>query len=309
MLYNKFSDYLKNRYGDKVRKVSLNIGADCPNRDGNLSVLGCFFCDYTKSGFDAPNPYVDIKKQLEDGIEYYSKKGINKLIAYFQVGTNTYYNINKLQEYTKIALDYPQIVSISISTRPDCIDEEVLQFFNELKTKTDLVVELGLQTANYKNLIKINRGHTLSEFIHSAIMLNKNNIFTVSHVIIGLPGDIKIDIIETAKILNALEINAVKLHSLYITKESVFGKMYSLDRIKPIKLETYIDWVIVFLEHLKPNIVVERLVSKPPRENVLFSNWGVSWKKILNMIETEMRKRNTYQGKRLKQFSVRKVIE
>ena len=306
MLYNKFSQYLKSRYSDRVRKLSLNIGADCPNRDGNLSKLGCFFCVYTKSGFEAPDPTYPIQKQLQDGIAYYKSKNINKLIAYFQVGSNTYYDLNKLQKYIDIALQYPEIVSVSISTRPDCIDDDVLKLLKTVAKKTDLIVELGMQTANYKTLIKINRQHTLAEFIHASNMLTKNNIFTVAHVIIGLPGDDKTDVIETAKIVNALKINGIKLHSLYISKKSIFGTMYKLKRIKLISLETYIDWVITFLENLDPKIIVERLVSKPPKENILFSNWGTSWKKIINMIENEMERRETFQGKNFKGFSVRK---
>jgi radical SAM protein (TIGR01212 family) len=304
--YNKFSDYLKEKYGSKVRKISLNIGADCPNRDGNLSTLGCFFCDYTKSGFEAPDSNYPIENQLKDGIKYYKSKGIDKLIAYFQVGTNTYYDLKKLEEFVNLSLEFKEIVSVSISTRPDCIDNEVVDLFNKIKKKTDLVVELGLQTVNYKTLLSVNRGHTLAEFIYAVNKLKENNIFTVTHVLLGLPGDNKVDVIETAKIINALKIDGVKLHSLYVSKASVFGTMYEKGRLKLIDLETYIEWVIVFLENLDPNIIIERLVSKPPKENILFSNWWKSWKKIVNMIENKMRLENRFQGKSFKGFSVRK---
>ncbi len=309
MLYNKFGDFLKEKYGEKVRKLTLNIGADCPNRDGNVSRLGCFFCDYTKSGFDAPDSTIPLRKQIEDGIDYYKSKNIKKLIGYFQVGTNTYYDLDKLQKYVNILLEYQEIVSISISTRPDCIDEEVIRFFNDIKKRTDLVVELGFQTANYKTLLKVNRGHTLAESIRAAILLKQAKIFTVAHVIIGLPGDDKIDVVETAKIINALQIDAVKLHSLYISNKSVFGEMYKRKRLTLIDLDTYIDYAITFIANLDPKIIIERLVSKPPREEILFSNWGISWKKIINMIEKRMVENNIYQGKYYKKFSVRKVTE
>jgi len=297
-LYNEYSTYLKEKYGEKVYKLPVNIPCTCPNRDGTIGYGGCTFCAEIGTGFEMLDNTISVKEQINRNMEYISKKyKANKFIAYFQNYTNTYLKLEEFKKYIHEAV-MENVVEISVSTRPDCISDEYLEFLFYVQKKhgINISIELGLQTANYHTLIEINRGHTLAEFIDAVLRIKKYNFVICTHVILNLPGDDLSDTVETAKILSVLEIDQVKIHSLYIMENTVMGRMYKNNEIKVISKEEYIERVIVFLEHLNKDIVVQRLVGRAPKENSLFVNWNTSWWKIKDEILEKMTKEERFQG-------------
>lgn len=298
-VYYTYSEYLKERFGEKVYKLPINLPLTCPNRDGTLGEGGCTFCGEEGGSFENLPNYLNVKEQLNENMEYIRKRyKANKFIAYFQNFSNTYLPIEEFKSYIRHAI-IDDIVGISISTRPDCINDLHLEFLKELKEEKDLeiTVELGLQTVNYHSLEKINRGHTLAEYIDSVIRIKSYGIRVCTHLILNLPWDKDLDAIENAKVLSALKVDEVKLHGLYIVDGTTMGEEYKNDEIQLISKEAYMERVIMFLEHLDPDIVVQRIIGRAPEENSLFVNWNESWWKIRDEIVSTMENRNTSQGR------------
>lgn len=299
--YKVYSAYLQEKYGEKVYKVPVNLPGTCPNRDGTISVGGCIFCDEEGSGFECLPNTLSIQEQIRKNQDFFRKRfGAEKFIVYFQAFTNTYKPFEEFKKEIKTAVNEQDIVGLSISTRPDCIDDRYLDFLYEIKNDHGLAIdiELGLQTVNYHTLKKINRGHTLAEFIDAVIRAKKRQISICAHIILNLPWDDQDDVIENAKIMSVLNIDFVKLHSLYVVEETVLGEMYQNKEFEMNSLDEYVDRVVTFLEYLNPNIVIQRLVGKGPKGKLLFSNWDTSWWKIKEMIETRLEELDTYQGKK-----------
>lgn len=299
LLYNKFSDYLKNKYGTKVYKLPLNLPVTCPNRDGNISKAGCTFCGDEGAGFENLSCEMSVSDQLKQNAKYIGKNyGSQKFIAYFQNYSNTYLPFDLFVKNISEACE-ENIVAIYISTRPDCISEQYMEYLEQLKSEKniDIVIELGLQTVNYHTLKKLNRGHTLAEFIDAVIRIRKYNLEVCAHYITDLPMDDMEDVIEGAKIISALGISQVKCHSLFILKDTELEKQYLSGEVKPITLDEFIDRTIAFLEYLNPDIVVQRLIGRAPADRTVFCNWSTSWWKIMDNIESEMLNRESFQGK------------
>jgi len=302
ILYNEYSKYLKEKYGEKVYKLPINIPVTCPNRDGTIGFGGCTFCAEIGTGFEMLDNKMSVKEQIQKNMEYISRKyKAKKFIAYFQNYTNTYLELEIFKNYIQDVI-VPNVVEIAISTRPDCIGEEYLEFLYSIKTKynINISIELGLQTVNYHTLLKINRGHTLAEFIDAVMRIKKYDFDVCTHVILNLPWDNIEDTVETAKILSVLEVEQVKIHSLYIIDNTEMGRLYKDRKIDLISKDEYIERVIIFLEYLNPNIVVQRLIGRAPEENSLFVNWGMSWWKIKDEILDKMLRENRFQGNKMK---------
>lgn len=298
MRYYPYSEYLKNKYGEKVYKLPVNLPVSCPNRmDGD----GCAFCAGVGTGFEALDSAVGVKDQLERTKELIQKKyHAKKYIAYFQNYTNTFMPVSLFRTYLREAMQVEDIVEISISTRPDCITREYLDIMKEIQQEfgVDINIELGLQTINYHTLEKINRGHGLAEFIQAVLLIKEYAGFTIcTHVILNLPGDDLLDIKETARVLAALHIDIVKLHSLYIAKGTKLAHWYEEGSIKICSKEEYFERVMTFLEQIPKYMVVERLFSRVPEKDALFSNWETSWWKLKDELEQKMDERDCYQGK------------
>ncbi len=298
-LYRRYSSYLKEKYGEKVYKLPVNLPVSCPNRDGVLGYGGCTFCGAEGTGFESLSNTISVAEQIKENMDYISKKyKAKKFIAYFQNFSNTYMPVKDFERLVKEAIT-DGVVQIAISTRPDCIRKEYLEILKSIQEhdKIDISIELGLQSVNYHTLLKINRGHTLGEFI-DAVLKIKNYPFEIcTHLILNLPWDNETDVIENAKILSALSIQQVKLHSLYIVDHTLMGMQYKNKEFDMISLEEYKKRVILFLEYLSPEIVIQRLIGRAPKENTLFVNWNTSWWKIRDEIEEEMRKEGKYQGR------------
>lgn len=298
--YKTYSHHLKNRYGEKVYKLPINLPLSCPNRDGVLGQGGCIFCGEEGAGFEDLANTIGVREQLIINRDYIGTKyKAKKYIAYFQNFTNTYLPLENFKQYLQ-ETNLPEVVEVAISTRPDCLSNEYILFLKEFKEKTgkNITVELGLQTVNYHTLYKINRGHTLAEFIDSVINLKENGLEVCTHLILNLPWDNRDDVIENAKILSALEVEQVKLHSLYIVKNTELAKLYETGDLKLLTKEEYIERVVSFLEYLDPQIVIQRLIGRAPEENTLFVNWNTSWWKIRDAIEEKLVERSTWQGKK-----------
>ncbi|SET15941.1 hypothetical protein SAMN05660297_01540 [Natronincola peptidivorans] len=300
LIYNTYAKYLKDKYGEKVYKLPINLPVTCPNRDGKLGEGGCTFCAEVGTGFESLSNHLGVREQLEKNMIGVKKKyKAEKFIAYFQNFTNTYLPLETFQKYIQEAL-IDNVVEIAISTRPDCIGEEYLQVLKKIQEEYDVTIsiELGLQTVNYHTLNKINRGHTLAEFIDAVLLIKKYDFEICTHLILNLPWDHKEDVIENAKIISALKIHQVKLHALYLVEGTVMGEMYKRGEFQLISVEEYKDRVMTFLEFLDPSIIVQRLIGRAPEENSIFVNWNMSWWRIRDEIHEEMEKNHRYQGKK-----------
>lgn len=297
--YTPYSDYLQERYGTKVYKLPIKLNnITCPNRDGKLGYGGCIFCSESGGSFENVSSTNSILEQLQINKKYISEKyKAKKFIAYFQNFTNTYMADDIFFDYiNQCKID--DVVAISISTRPDSISESKLTFLEKFQKETgiDIIIELGLQTVNYQILKKLNRGHGLSEFIDVMQRIRNHNLRSCVHIIIGLVWENDLDIIETAKILNVLKVDEVKVHSLYIVKDTALAKMYEKGQIEPVRYEDFERRVILFLRHLDKKIVIQRLLGRVPEEDSVFCNWGMSWRKIHDEIITKMNYNNIKQG-------------
>lgn len=294
MTYRKYSDFLREKFGEKVYKLPVKLDLTCPNRDGTCGVGGCIFCGEEGGSFE--NNFGTVREQILKNKDHIKNKyRANKYIAYFQNFTNTYMPFEDFKRVIEESL-IEDVVGVSISTRPDYLPKKHLDFLEELNKNYFVTVEIGLQTPNYHSLKKLNRGHGLSEFIDAALKLKKRNLNVCTHIIIGLPWDDDLDIVECAKILNVLNIDEVKIHALYILKDTALGKMYERGEIDPISLDDYKKKVILFLRNLKDDIIVERIIGRAPYENSLFCNWNTSWWKIRDEIIEVMHENGYTQG-------------
>ncbi|BBE30929.1 TIGR01212 family radical SAM protein [Tepiditoga spiralis] len=295
-IYYRLITYNKNKYGAKVQRIPINAGFTCPNKTGEKGKGGCIFCDSTGSGFASLSSKTPINDQLNAMIERYNGRA-NMFMAYFQSNTNTYAPVHVLKKLYDSSLIDDRIKILDISTRPDCVSNDVLDLIASYKEKLDVFLEFGAESFNTNTLKLMNRGHTVSETLDAVLRAHKRKLDVVLHFILDFPTDTMEDIIEMAEISSILGVHGVKLHSLYIAENTKLGEMYKNDDFKPLTLNDYIERVITFLEHLSPNIVIHRLVSEPPKEGCLFGLWGLKKMKVFNMIENEMKKRNTYQGR------------
>lgn len=297
-LYKKYSDYLKEKYGEKVYKLPINLPITCPNR---IYGTGCSFCAEAGTGFEAMDNRISVTDQIEKTkILITSKYKAKKFIAYFQNYTNTYMPLEQFRKYICEAAQINDIVEISISTRPDCISETYLKLLKEIEEQYHICIhiELGLQTVNYHTLDFIDRGHGLAEFIDAVLRIKKYGFTICTHVILNLPNDTIRDTIETAKILSSLQIDIVKLHSLYIAKNTKLARQYEEGKIQLCTKDEYLERLITFLEYIDPNTVIERLFSRVPEEDAIFSNWNTSWWKLQDEFLEKMNLSNSFQGKR-----------
>ncbi|WP_366923494.1 TIGR01212 family radical SAM protein [Metallumcola ferriviriculae] len=295
--YRQYSAFLRQKYGEKVYKLPVNLPGSCPNRDGTMGRGGCIFCDEQGAGFECLPSAWSVRQQLERNRAFFRKRfNAERFIAYFQAFTNTYFPLAQFREYMEAAAE-AELVGISVSTRPDCVSDPYLDVLLSLAEKgLDIDVELGLQTVNYHTLRRVNRGHTLAEFLDAVLRVKKRGFSVCAHVILNLPGENIDDVIENAKILSAMRVDYVKLHSLYVVKGTELGRQYQHGEIEMITLDDYVSRVVTFLEYLHPETVIQRLVGKGPKEKQLFSNWDTSWWKIKQMIEKRLEDLDTFQG-------------
>lgn len=296
--YHTLNYHYKTLYGKKTFKVSLNGNFSCPNKiNGN----GCIFCSRLGSGDFAGNKEKDLITQFNEVKTIMEKKWPDSYyIGYFQANTNTYAPLSELKEKYETILNLPNVVGLNIATRSDAISSDCYDYLEELSKRTNLIVELGLQSIHEKTLKFINRGHDLKNFENAVKELQKRNIEVVVHIINGLPGETKDDMLETVKYLNNLNIDGIKIHMLHIIKDTDLADYYETNKFHILTKEEYIDIVINQLELLNPKIVIHRITGDPKKEDLIEPNWLLKKFCILNDIDKEMVRRNTYQGAKTK---------
>lgn len=295
MYINNVNDYFKGLFGDKVYKISLNAGLTCPNRDGKIGTRGCIFCSEGGSGDFAQPPSLSITEQIEKGKALVANKiKTNKYIAYFQAYTNTYGNIDYLRKIYYEAVNHPDIVAISIATRPDCIDPPIAALLKELNQIKPVFVELGLQTSNEASAVFIRRGYT-NEVFEAAVSL-LNGLSIIVHIIIGLPYEAPTDILNTIKYINGFPIQGVKLQLLHILKNTDLYTHYLQSPFHILSLEEYGDLLIMCINNLRPDIVIHRLTGDGPKKLLVEPAFSSNKKLVLNYINNRLRNENVIQG-------------
>ena len=300
--YLTLNNYLKDIYKKKVFKISLNGSFSCPNRDGKISTMGCIFCSEKGSGDFAGNPFKSIKDQfIEIKNMMKSKWSDGYYIAYFQANTNTYGTMEKLkQTYSQIVdKDYlidENVKILSIATRPDCLDEEIVKYLSEINKIIPVWIELGFQTMHEDTARLINRGYDNVCFEKTIALLKKYNLTTIVHVINGLPYETKEMMVETVKYLNNLKIDGIKIHMLHIMKNTPLEEYYKLNKFKVLSLEEYVDIVVTELRYLDENIVIHRVTGDSPKDLLIEPMWTLKKFVVINEIDKLMRKENIYQG-------------
>ena len=295
-------DYmLRERFGEKVYKVTLNGGMSCPNRDGTLGTRGCIFCSEGGSGDFAADVSLSVTEQIESQIALLSgKRPIQKYIAYFQAYTNTYAPVEYLRKIFKEAMSHPRIVALSVGTRPDCLGEEVLDLLEELNRIKPVWIELGLQTIHEKTAQYIRRGYRLSCFDQALENLRKRNIEVIVHTILGLPGESREEILETMRYLNKKDIQGIKLQLLHVLKGTDLAYDYLAGRFHVYEREEYLALLIECLENLDPEIVIHRITVDGPKDLLIAPLWASRKREVLNLLHHQMKEQNSYQGKSLK---------
>lgn len=298
-LYRTYSHHLKTKYGQKVYKLPVNIPCSCPNRDGTKGKNGCIFCGESGSGFELLDQKLSVTEQLNQNKAFIQKKyKANSFIAYYQSFSNTYLNFDLFKKFMLEGASFPDVVELSISTRPDCIQDHQLDYLSELKNKynTNITLELGLQSANNKTLSILNRGHTLEDYIHSANRIHEYGFNLTTHVISDLPWDTEEDIFNLSQVLNETESDYLKIHSLYVEKNTELEKMY-INGLKLLDADQYINRTIMLLENIHPEMVIQRLIGRVPESESVIANWHQSWWKIRDQLVERMIESNSFQGK------------
>ena len=298
--YHTLDYYYKNKFNSKVSKISLNAGFTCPNIDGKVGIGGCIYCSKSGSGEFAGNIEDSLEKQFNEIKKVMLRKWPNsKFIGYFQAHTNTYAPVEELKKKYETILNQDNVIGLNIATRPDSITDECLDYLEELNKKTYLTIELGLQTIKEETSKLINRCHSLECFENMVKKLRERQIDVVVHIINGLPNETKKDMINTVKYLNKLDIQGIKIHMLCITKDTPIEKLFKNNKFKLLSKEEYIDIVIEQLEYLRPEIVIHRLTADPKISDLIEPKWITKKFTVLNDIDKEMVKRDTYQGAKL----------
>ena len=292
--YKHLNEYLKNKFGERTLKICVDGSFTCPNRDGKCGYGGCIFCSETGSGDHLK--HTSIPEQINQFFNSYKASRANKFIVYFQNFTNTYDTIENLKrKYDSCFID-DRIVGIEIATRPDCITEEIAKLIHSYSEKYYVCVELGLQTSNDKTATFINRGYSSADFTNAVNILNKYNINVVTHIMIGLPNETKIDLENTVNFINAHNINGIKIHSTYIVKNTKLEELYNQRLYEPISYEYYMDCLEYVITHISPELVIHRISGDAPKDLLVAPEWNLHKKKVMNGLDKILKEKNLYQG-------------
>jgi len=292
MFYYSFNNYLKERFGERVQKITLDAGLSCPNRDGTRGVGGCVYCDSRGSGSNGSKKYPDIKAQIVAGKNFLSKRyKAKKFIAYFQSYSNTYASAEKLKGLYDQAVSVPDVVGLSIATRPDCLTEEALEVISGYSDRLMVWLELGMQTSCDATLKRINRGHTFKEFVEGFNLARKYPVQICVHSIIGLPGEQKKEMHVTAEDLAELEPDGVKIHSLYVSKNTELENMYRRKEFIPLSQKEFVNIACDYIELLPKKTVIHRLTGDPAPNELVAPQWTLNKNQTLKLIKEEVVRR------------------
>ena len=304
--YRDYNRYLREIFGERVQKISLDAGLGCPNRDGTISRKGCIFCDRRGSGTGAfINQGLSIDQQIVRAREFIQKRyGARKFIAYFQSFTNTYAPPSRLKRLYDQALVRDDMVGLSVATRPDCVDRDILELLGAYQRDYLVWVEYGLQSAHNRTLDRINRGHDVACFERGVSLASEYGLNICAHIILGLPGENRDMMLQTAQFLADLPIHGVKIHLLYVVKGTPLAELYRKNEIRCLGQKEYVELVVDVLELLPSNMVIQRLTGDPGRSELLAPSWARDKSKNLKLIQETLERRNTWQGQRYRKSTV-----
>ena len=298
--YKDFTSYLRESFPYKVQKISINAGFTCPNRDGTKGRGGCTYCNNKSFSPDYSPRIKTVSEQLEEGILFFSHKYTEmKYLAYFQSYTNTYDSVDRLIDMYEEALAYPNVVGLVVSTRPDCMPDELLHYFEKISKEHFVLIEYGVESTLDKTLERVNRQHTFEESIETITRTAKRGIPVGAHMILGLPGESRSEILSHASTLSTLPLTTIKLHQLQIVKGTAMAKEYKLlpESFNIFQLEEYIDLCVDFSELLNPSFYIDRFASQSPKDMLIAPDWGVKNHVLTQMIVKRFKERNTFQGR------------
>lgn len=296
--YNSLNHFLREKFGEKVFKISLDAGFTCPNRDGRVSTGGCVFCSSRGSG-DFAGTAVNLAEQFHEVKEMMNKKWkTGRFIAYFQAYTNTYATVETLRERYYSILNLEDVVGVAVATRPDCLPTDVLDFLEEINSKTYLWVELGLQTIHERTAKLINRGYGLDAYIKSIKELKKRNIEVVTHGILGLPGENKQEMLQTVDFISNTGTQGIKLHLLHLLKDTKLVEMHQRKEFQLMSMEDYVATIVDCIERIPESMVIHRITGDGPRDTLIGPEWSLKKFEVINAIEHLMMDRDTWQGKK-----------
>ena len=296
--YHSLDYELKRRFGEKIYRLALNGGMTCPNRDGRIGYGGCIFCSSGGSGEFAADPALSIRQQIAEARERLAgRRQANHYIAYFQAYTNTYAPVPYLRSIFTEAISCPEIILLSIATRPDCLQPEIVNLLSELSRIKPVWVELGLQTIHEDTAALIRRGYPLSVYEDAVSRLRSHGIEIITHVILGLPGEDRERMLQTIRYLNGRDIQGIKLQLLHILKGTDLAALYEQEPFHVFTLEEYVEMILACTEQLRPDLVIHRLTGDGPKDLLIAPLWSSSKRHVLNTIHREFRIRDTWQGK------------
>lgn len=296
--YQSLNFFFRKRFGRRVWKVSVDGGLSCPNRDGTLGTAGCIFCDPDSFSPSRRLGLEAISEQIDEGIRRLQvRHRVDRFVAYFQPATNTYAPVARLRSLYEQALSHPQVVGLAIGTRPDCVGDDVLDLLAELSARTWVSVEYGLQTSHDRTLDLLNRGHHFDAFLDAVARSRRRGLTIGAHIILGLPGESREDMLHTARELACLKIDSVKLHNLYAVRGTRLVEMVAAGQVRLAELDEYATWVVDFLEQLPPSCVVDRLSGEAPKRYLVGPAWCLEKSAVRTAVEAEFRRRDTWQGK------------
>ncbi len=295
--YNDFSTWLRRQLGCKVQKISIDAGFSCPNRDGTLSTGGCVFCDNKAFSPAYCRGNKSVKRQVEDGISFFKRKYKDmKYLAYFQTFTNTYAPVEHLKSLYEEALSVEDVVGIVIGTRPDCVSDDILNYLEELNRQTFMIVEYGIESTDNKILKRINRGHTYECSVRAIERTKERDILVGGHVILGLPGMTEEDSIMEVERLNNTQLDILKLHQLQVVKDTRLAEEYLEKPFKVFNIDEYIRLVATLIQHIRPDMILDRFISQSPAEMLIAPKWGIKNYEFANALDNYLAKNNIYQG-------------
>jgi len=300
--YRRLNNYYKSKFGERTLKICVDGGFTCPNRDGTCGTGGCIFCSEKGSGELIRKAYKSIPEQVKEYLNSYRAERANKFIVYFQNFSNTYDSLENLKKKYDSSLIDERIIGISIATRPDCINEDIVKLIKSYSDKYYVCVELGLQTANESIGKIINRGYTTKQFIEAVELLNKHNIDVIAHIMCGLPGETKIkgdipkEIKETVELINSLNIQGIKIHSTYIVENTKLNEMYKNKEYIPLELDEYLRDLTYIITHLNTNIIIHRICADAPKDILVAPSWNAHKKWVLNGFDKTLKENDLYQG-------------
>jgi radical SAM protein (TIGR01212 family) len=298
--YLDFNGYLREIFGERVQRISLDAGLSCPNRDGTISELGCIYCDRLGSGTGAMiDRGESIGEQVAKGRILAEKRyGAKKFIAYFQSFTNTYGPIPRLKELYDTALSHPDVVGLFVATRPDCVNPDILELLRSYQKDRLVWVEYGLQSAHDPTLLAINRGHDVACFERAVRMATGYGLDVCAHVILGLPGETRSMALGTARYLASMPVKGVKLHLLYVVRGTRLAELYERGKFQCLNRDGYVELVVDFLELLRPDMVIQRLTGDPAPSELVGPAWAKEKSRNLTLIRQRLEERDTWQGKK-----------